>query len=88
MLFGLSPRLITSLLSFLTIGIFWNGQQTQLTHLSHADPDLIWIDLAFLAAVAIMPFSIELLGDMGQLLHPPNDKKLTDKEMEQQLNQR
>jgi uncharacterized protein len=33
------------------------------------------------------PFSIELLGDMGNLLHPPKDKKLTDNEMEQQLNQ-
>lgn len=33
------------------------------------------------------PFSIELLGDMGSLLHPPKDTKLTNDEMDQQFNQ-
>ena len=35
---GLAPRFVTYLLSFLTLGIFWNGQQTQLTYLAPRQP--------------------------------------------------
>jgi len=62
-LVGLGPRAVTWLLSFLTLGIFWVGQQTQLNHLTHTDRDLSWLHLAFLAAVAVTPFSTEVLAD-------------------------
>jgi uncharacterized membrane protein len=54
---------VTCLLSFLTLGIFWVGQQTQLNHLVRGDRDLVWRHLAFLAFVATMPFSTELLAE-------------------------
>jgi len=60
---GLAPRFVTYLLSFLTLGIFWSGQQTMLNHLARADRHLAWINLAFLAAVAIMPFSTSVLAE-------------------------
>jgi uncharacterized membrane protein len=50
-------------MSFLTLGIFWIGQQTQLNHLARADRDLAWIHIGFLALVAIMPFSTILLAE-------------------------
>ncbi len=59
----LAPRFVTYLLSFLTLGIFWNGQQTQLHRFARADRHLTWIHLAFLAAVALMPFSTSLLAE-------------------------
>src|SRR5256885_11858136 len=62
-LLRLGPRLLTSLLSFLTLGIFWNGQQTQLNLFGSADRDLTWLQLAFLATVALMPFSTSLLAE-------------------------
>src|SRR5207245_8383866 len=62
-LLTLGPRLVTYLLSFLTLGIFWNGQQTQLNLFATADRDLTWLELAFLATVALMPFSTSLLGE-------------------------
>jgi len=62
-LLGLGPRLVTYFLSFLTLGIFWNGQQTQLNVFATADRDLTWLQLAFLAAVALMPFSTSLLAE-------------------------
>jgi uncharacterized membrane protein len=62
-LVGLFPRMVTYLLSFLTLGIFWVGQQTQLNHFVRADRHLSWLNLAFLAAVALMPFSTELLAE-------------------------
>jgi Predicted integral membrane protein len=62
-LLGLGPRLLTYLLSFLTLGIFWNGQQTQLNLFANADRDLTWLQLAFLATIALMPFSTSLLAE-------------------------
>ena len=61
-LLALYPRAITYLMSFLTLGIFWVGQQTQLNHLAKGDRNLAWLHLAFLAIVAVMPFSTEFLA--------------------------
>jgi uncharacterized membrane protein len=60
---ALAPRILMYLMSFLTLGIFWVGQQTQLNHLRRADRDLAWLHIAFLAAVANLPFTTELLGE-------------------------
>jgi len=59
----LAPRLVTYLMSFLTLGIFWLGQQAQLAYLDHADRHYTWIQLAYLAVVAMMPFSTSLLAE-------------------------
>ena len=61
-LLGLLPQLGVYLMSFLTLGIFWVGQQTQLDHLARADRDIAWIHLAFLFAVTLMPFSTRLMA--------------------------
>jgi len=50
------------LMSFMTLGIFWVGQQVQLTYLKDSDRHLTWINLAFLFAVTILPFSTRLLA--------------------------
>jgi uncharacterized membrane protein len=60
---ALAPHLLTYLMSFLTLGIFWVGQQTQLSHFSRSDRDLTWIHLVFLLGVMMMPFSTMLLAD-------------------------
>lgn len=56
------PQLISYLLSFMTLGIFWNGQQAQLNSFSRSDRHLSWIHIAFLFAVSLMPFSTRLLA--------------------------
>ena len=58
----LSPSIVMYLMSFLTLGIFWNGQQTQMNHLVRGDRDLTWIYIAFLFAVTLIPFSTKLLA--------------------------
>ena len=63
---AMSPPLITYLMSFLTLGIFWNGQQVQLNCLARADRHVTWIHVAFLFAVSIMPFSTRLLSEFIQ----------------------
>jgi uncharacterized membrane protein len=59
----LAPRFVTYLLSFLTLGIFWNGQQTQLSYVDRGNRDLAWLELLFLAIIALFPFTTSLLAD-------------------------
>jgi uncharacterized membrane protein len=62
-LVALSPRLVVFLMSVMTNGIFWVGQQTQLNHFARADRNLAWIHIAFLCAVSLTPFSTSLLAE-------------------------
>lgn len=59
---GFAPRLLMYMMSFLTLGIFWVGQQTHLNHLARSDRRFSWIHIAFLFAVSLMPFSTTLLA--------------------------
>jgi uncharacterized membrane protein len=56
------PRLLPLAMSFLTLGILWVGQQTQLESFTRSTRALTWIHLAFLLAVTLMPFSTALLA--------------------------
>ncbi len=62
-LVALSPRLLIFLMSVMTLGIFWVGQQTQLNHFARADRNLSWIHISFLCAVSLTPFSTSLLAE-------------------------
>jgi len=62
-LVALSPRLVMYMMTFLTLGIFWVGQQTQLNHLARSDRSLSWIHIMFLFAVTLTPFSTMLLAE-------------------------
>jgi uncharacterized membrane protein len=59
----LSPRLVIFVMSVMTNGIFWVGQQTQLNHFARADRNLAWIHIAFLCAVSLTPFTTSLLAE-------------------------
>jgi uncharacterized membrane protein len=58
----MGPAVVVYLMSFITLGIFWVGQQTQLTHLERSDRHLTWMYLGFLFAVTLLPFSTRLLA--------------------------
>jgi uncharacterized membrane protein len=61
-LLELGPRLLVYLMSFLTLAIFWVGQQTQLNFLVRSDRNLTWLHLAFLCSVSLMPFSTQFVA--------------------------
>jgi len=65
-LLALSPRLLMYMMSFMTLGIFWVGQQTQLNHLERSNRSLTWIHLTFLFVVTVTPFSTALLAEHTQ----------------------
>jgi uncharacterized membrane protein len=58
---GMAPQWIAYLMSFLTLGIFWAGQQTQLNRLREGSRDLTWIHLGFLFTITLMPLTTRLL---------------------------
>jgi uncharacterized membrane protein len=66
LLLALAPRLILFLMSMMTLGIFWVGQQTQLNYFERADRNLAWIHIAFLCTVCLVPFSTSLLAEFIQ----------------------
>jgi uncharacterized membrane protein len=57
------PNALAFALSFLTLGMFWVGQQTQLNHFARSNRELSWLHLAFLLGVCFMPFSTALLAE-------------------------
>jgi uncharacterized membrane protein len=59
----LAPRLLVYLLSFMTLGIFWVGQEVQLGRLARSSRDLTWTHLFFLVSVTLMPFSTALMAE-------------------------
>jgi uncharacterized membrane protein len=62
-LLALSPRLLMYAISFMTLGIFWVGQQALLHQLERSDRHFTWINLAFLATIALFPFSTALMAE-------------------------
>ena len=60
---GMGPQWVAYGMSFLTLGILWAGQQTQLNHLAEGTRDLTWIHLGFLFAITLLPLSTRLLAE-------------------------
>lgn len=60
---AMGPQWITYGMSFLTLGIFWAGQQTQLNYIEEGTRDLTWIHLGFLFAITLLPLSTRLLAE-------------------------
>ena len=46
----------------MTLGIFWLGQQTQLSRLTAMNRNLAWLHFLFLAVITALPFSTRLLA--------------------------
>jgi uncharacterized membrane protein len=57
----LAPKIFPWIMSLLTLGIFWVGQQTQMSQLKTSNHHFTWLHIAFLATVTAIPFSTELL---------------------------
>ena len=62
-LLALAPQIVMYMMTFMTLGIFWVGQQTQLNFLERSHRSLAWIHMVFLFAVTLMPFSTRLLAE-------------------------
>lgn len=62
-LFAVGPNILVYFMSFLTLGIFWVGQQSQLNHLQRSNLRLTWIHLLLLFGVTLLPLSTKFLAE-------------------------
>ncbi|MCK6576852.1 MAG: DUF1211 domain-containing protein [Anaerolineae bacterium] len=60
------PNLLSYILSFLILGVLWVGHHNQFFYIKRADRTLLWINIIFLMAIALLPFSAGLLARYGR----------------------
>lgn len=61
------PQFTAYVLSFLTLGIFWMGQQSQLSFVQESDRGFSWMHLGYLCSISFLPFSTRLLSEFFTL---------------------
>jgi uncharacterized membrane protein len=62
----LTPDLLTLLISFIILGIYWIGHNNIFQHILRHDRFLLWLNIAFLLSVAIIPYPVGLLVRYGE----------------------
>jgi uncharacterized membrane protein len=62
-LVALWPKFASCGLTFLTLGFSWIGHHNQYVAIRRTDRLFLWINLAFLSCIALVPFSSALLGE-------------------------
>jgi uncharacterized membrane protein len=68
-LFDLWPKVLSYGISFVILAIYWRAHHRQFHYVKHTDDVLIWINVMFLMAICLLPFSTSLIGQYrGQQL--------------------
>ena len=62
-LFDLWPKILSFGISFVILAIYWMAHHRQFHYIKHVDRSLIWINIVFLMATCLLPFSTSLLGE-------------------------
>src|ERR671933_1013901 len=62
-LLDLWPKILSFGISFIILAIYWMAHHRQFHYIKHSDRALIWINIAFLMATCLLPFSTSLLGE-------------------------
>lgn len=62
-LFTLWPKVVSYIISFAVIGVFWIGHHTEFRYITHTNNRHLWINILFLLCISFLPFSAALLGE-------------------------
>jgi uncharacterized membrane protein len=60
---ALWPNLLSYILSFVIIGIYWVAHHNMFHYIKRSNRPLLWINILFLMCVAFIPFPAGLLGE-------------------------
>ncbi len=66
-LFDLWPKMLSFVISFVILAIYWVAHHRQFHYIKHSNRGLIWINMMFLMAICLIPFSTSLLGEYREL---------------------
>jgi len=61
------PKILSYVLSFLVIGLYWIGHHQTFRYVRSYDRTLLWLNLVFLLSISFIPFPTDLLGEYGEL---------------------
>src|SRR5207248_11383226 len=71
MLGDLFPQVLSFVISFLVVGLYWIAHHRIFGYIKRYDPPLIWINLVFLMFIAFLPFPSLLVGShLGEVSVP------------------
>ena len=62
-LFDLWPKILSFGISFVILAIYWVAHHRQFHYIKQSNRALIWINIMFLMATCLVPFSTSLLGE-------------------------
>ena len=66
-LYGLLPDFLHYVEGFVIIGAFWLEHHQQFHYIKRTNPKLLFINIAGLMFIALIPFSTTIAGDYGEL---------------------
>jgi len=69
-LIAMLPEFEIYLSSFAVIGFYWYSHHQMFKYVRGHDAILVWLNLAFLLTLTVLPFLSELVGDYGDLELP------------------
>jgi uncharacterized membrane protein len=58
---NLWPDILAYIVSFVTLGVYWNAHHRIFRWILYVDRLLIWINISFLMTIGLIPFSTILL---------------------------
>ena len=64
------PKFLSYIVSFVVLGIMWISHHRTFHYIKRSDNRLLWVNLAFLMLVALVPFSTSLIGDYATAQFP------------------
>jgi len=65
---GIIPNLISMVVSFVLLAIFWKIHHKFFKRVKYMDGTLLWINVFWLLFIVLVPFSASLTGDYGNLV--------------------
>ncbi len=67
-LINIVPNLVSMVVSFLLLSIFWKIHHKFFKQIQYIDGRLLWINVIWLLFIVLVPFSDSLTGDYGSLI--------------------
>jgi uncharacterized membrane protein len=64
---ALAPRIMSFVISFAVVGVYWSSHHRYFRYIKRYDGWLIFLNLIFLLFIVLMPFVASLLGQYGYL---------------------
>lgn len=59
---ALLPSIVSFVISFIVLGVYWNAHHTQFRYIKKVSHTLVWLNILYLLILSFVPFSAALLG--------------------------